>query len=91
MSDNVLDELSAPELILLKSAARLLEVVRWLQEHPPLPEQWDYFNDRAREEIVSLIDQSLYRIYVLSRCHSARSSRNMLMGQAYPVCIPLFN
>ena len=81
MSDNVSDVLSAPELILLKSAARLLEAVRWLQEHPPLHMQWDYFNDKVREEIVSVIDQSLYWIYILSRCCLAYSSLNMLMGQ----------
>jgi hypothetical protein len=59
MPNNVSNDLSAPELFLLKSAARLLGAVRWLEEHPPLPEKWEYLNGKVMDEIVSAHTQSM--------------------------------
>ena len=53
MPNTLTDDLSAPELFLLNSAARLLAVVTWLEKHPPLPEKWDYLNGKVMDEIVS--------------------------------------
>jgi uncharacterized membrane protein len=48
------EELSSVEVILLHGAARLLTAVKWIAEHPPLPEKWTYLNEKVNEEIVSI-------------------------------------
>jgi hypothetical protein len=53
MPNTLPDDLSAPELFLLNSAARLLGAVNWLEKHPPLPEKWDYLNNKVMDKIVS--------------------------------------
>jgi hypothetical protein len=54
MPRNPPQDLSPPEFLLLKSAAKLLVAVRWLQEHPPLPEKLEYLNSKVKDEIVSM-------------------------------------
>ncbi|KAN0141481.1 hypothetical protein V8E53_000726 [Lactarius tabidus] len=48
------EELSSVEVILLHGAARLLTAVKWIAEHPPLPEKWTYLNEKVNEEIRSI-------------------------------------
>ncbi|KAN0139729.1 hypothetical protein V8E53_002391 [Lactarius tabidus] len=48
------EELSSVEIMLLHGAARLLTVVKWIAEHPPLPEKWGYLNEKVTEEIHSI-------------------------------------
>ncbi|KAN0140677.1 hypothetical protein V8E53_001504 [Lactarius tabidus] len=48
------EELSSVEIMLLHGAARLLTVVKWIAEHPPLPEKWGYLNEKVTEEIRSI-------------------------------------
>ncbi|KAN0131092.1 hypothetical protein V8E53_011093 [Lactarius tabidus] len=40
------EELSSVEVILLHGAVRLLTAVKWIAEHPPLPEKWTYLNEK---------------------------------------------
>jgi hypothetical protein len=48
------EELSSVEIMLLHGAVRLLTAVKWITEHPPLPEKWGYLNEKVTEEIVSI-------------------------------------
>lgn len=59
MPNNLPEVLTPPEAMLLTSAARLLTAVRWLEEHPPLPEKWEYLNSKVKEEIVSMCNRSM--------------------------------
>jgi hypothetical protein len=59
MPNNRPEMLSTPEFLLLKSAANLLAAVKWLEEHPPLPEKLDYLNSKAKDEIVSTLKINL--------------------------------
>jgi hypothetical protein len=53
MPNTLPDNLSAPEIFLLTSAATLLGAVKWLEKHPPLPEKWEYLNCKVMDEIAS--------------------------------------
>ena len=89
MPNNRPEDLSPPELFLLKSAARLLGAVRWLEEHPPPPEKWDFLNKKVREEIVSNLDIDLWpQIDCICRYLLVQNSRHMHWGQTHLVCIP---
>ncbi|KAN0131148.1 hypothetical protein V8E53_011040 [Lactarius tabidus] len=50
------EELSSVEVILLHGAARLLTAVKWIAEHPPLPEKWTYLNEKVNEEIIMIAE-----------------------------------
>jgi hypothetical protein len=48
------EELSSVEVMLLHGAVRLLTAVKWITEHPPLPDKWACLNEKVNEEIVSI-------------------------------------
>ncbi|KAN0139736.1 hypothetical protein V8E53_002398 [Lactarius tabidus] len=50
------EELSSVEVMLLHGAARLLTAVKWIAEHPPLPEKWAYLNEKVNEEIIMIAE-----------------------------------
>ncbi|KAN0131097.1 hypothetical protein V8E53_011098 [Lactarius tabidus] len=52
------EELSSVEIMLLHGAARLLTAVKWIAEHPPLPEKWGYLNEKVMEEIMCQLESN---------------------------------
>ena len=60
MPPKPLEELTALEITLLGTAARLQEVVKWVERNPPLPDKWAYLNAKVKDEIVSVTIIHLY-------------------------------
>ena len=88
MADEHPESLSTTEFFLIKSAAKLLGAVQWLEEHPPPPQKMDWLNGKVKAELVSMVKnddaQSTYGIY---RCLFAPSSLPILRDRMHHVCI----
>jgi hypothetical protein len=82
------ERLNAPELFLVKSAARLLTAVRWLEEHPPPTEKWGELDSKVTEEIVSTLKVDLsHTTDSVLRCLLAPSSQLSHKARMHLVCI----
>ena len=84
MADERPESLSTMEFFLIKSAAKLLGAVRWLEEHPPPPEKMDWLNSKVKAEIVRMVTiNDAHSIYGIYRCLFAPSLQRMLKLKEY--------
>ena len=72
------EELTAVEMYLLGTAARLQAAVRWVERNAPPPERWASLNDKVKDEIVcdSIFTLLVYTDIMIRRM-SMRSLRHM--------------